>query len=92
MILASNGRALIEGYKLLNIPKEKIRIGRVITAAKVARDTTFLARHNQEYINSGYSLEDIDIEGKTESEILDFFSHRHRVVDCFFILCFESSI
>lgn len=80
ILLVSNGKFLIEeGYKLLGIPKDKIRIGYITTASKGARSLDYLKRHIQEMARAGYSYEEFDIEGKTQEEILKFFSDKNVI-------------
>ncbi len=80
ILLASNGKFLIEqGYKLLGIPTEQVRIGYITTASKGVEDLDYLDRHKEEMKNAGYSFEEIDIEGKSEKEIFSFFSDKNIV-------------
>lgn len=80
IILASNGQFLIEkGYQFFGIPKNDIRIGYVSTASKVVEDKTYIGRHKEEIQKAGFFFEEIDIEGKTEKELLDFFADKNIV-------------
>jgi len=80
ILLASNGKFLIEeGYKLLGIPKDKIRIGWVITASKGVEKLDYLERHKKAMQDEGYKFEEFDIEGKTEGEILNFFEDKNVI-------------
>ena len=77
ILLASNGKFLIEkGYKLLGIPKDKIRIGWIITASKGVEKLDYLERHKKAMNDEGYHFEEFDIEGKSEKEILEFFEDK----------------
>lgn len=80
ILLASNGGFLIkEGYKLLGIPKDKINIGWIITASKGVEKLEYLERHKKAMQDFGYKFEEFDIEGKTESEILNFFANKNVI-------------
>lgn len=80
LILASNGGFLInDGYKLIDIPKEEIRIGWVTTASKGTRDLSYLDRHKDDMRANNLNFEEIDIEGKTEKELRDFFQNRNII-------------
>src|SRR3989344_4123178 len=80
ILLASNGKFLIEeGYKLLDIPKDKISIGWVITASKGVEKLDYLERHKKSMQDEGYKFTEFDIEGKTEDEILNFFTDKNVV-------------
>ena len=80
ILLASNGGFLIkEGYKLLGIPKDQIRIGWVTTASKGVEKLDYLERHMKAMTEEGYNFEEFDIEGKTENEILNFFADKNVV-------------
>jgi dipeptidase E len=80
IILSSNGKFLIEqGYKALSIPTDQIRIGYITTASKGSENLDFIKRHKEEMIKAGYSFEEIDIETKSETEILDFFTNKNII-------------
>ena len=80
ILLASNGKFLIEeGYRLLGIPKDEIRIGWVITASKGVEKLDYLERHKKAMQEIGYDFEEFDIEGKNEDEILNFFANKNVV-------------
>ncbi|MSU44850.1 hypothetical protein EXS45_01570 [Candidatus Nomurabacteria bacterium] len=80
ILLASNGGFLIkDGYKALDIPREKVRIGWVITASKAVEKLDYLERHKKAMTEEGYYFEEFDIEGKSENEILNFFADKNVV-------------
>lgn len=80
ILLASNGKfAIEEGYKLLDIPNEQIRIGYVTTASKGSKDLSYLERHRQEMKQMGYMYEEFDIEGKSKEEIFNFFADKNVI-------------
>lgn len=80
LLLASNGGFLIEkGYQILGIPKEQIKIGYVTTASKGTKNLEYLERHRQQMRDNGYNFQEIDIEGKTEKELRDFFKDKNII-------------
>ncbi len=80
LILTSNQGFITKyGYQLLGIPKEKVRVGYVITATTVARDTRFFEVAKKEIAESGYHYEKIDIAGKNEKELRDFFRDKNVI-------------
>jgi dipeptidase E len=80
IILASDLSFLLkDGYNLTGIPKDQLKIGHIITASKTARDTSFFEKVNQTIKESGYDMEDFDIEGRTKEEIKDFFKDKNVV-------------
>jgi len=86
MILASKENFLLKkGYDLFSIPREKLKIGFINTAFKVVEDQTYI-QYMKEYhelmVSSGIDFKQIDIEGKTEQEILDFFADRNVIQVC----------
>lgn len=83
MILASKDKFLLErGYDLLGIPRDKLKIGFINTAFKVVEDLDYI-EYMEEYLklmdSSGIDFKQFDIKGKTEKEILDFFSDRNVI-------------
>ena len=80
LLLASNGQFLIEeGYNLLGIPKDKIRIGYITTASKDVSSTEYIKTHKQLMKDNGYSFEEIDIEDKSEDDLKKFFSNKNII-------------
>ncbi len=80
IILASDLSFLLkDGYNLTGIPKDQLKIGHIITASKTARDTSFFEKVNKTIKESGYDMEDFDIEGKTKEEVKDFFKDKNVV-------------
>jgi len=78
LLLASNGQFLIDsGYGLLGIPKDQLRIGYVITAAKAARNRDYVKAHEQLMKDRGYFFKEFDIEDKSQQEIYDFFKDKN---------------
>lgn len=83
IILASKEKFLLDrGYDLLGIPRDKLKIGFINTAFQAVRDEEYI-RYMTEYFalmsSSGAGFEQIDIKGKSEAEILDFFSDKNVV-------------
>jgi len=80
ILLASNGKFLIgQGYKALGISTNEIHIGYITTASKGVENLDYIKRHKEEMKNAGYAFEEIDIEGKSEDEILKFFADKNIV-------------
>ena len=83
MILASKEKFLLErGYDLFNIPRNELKIGFINTALMVVEDKIYI-QYMEEYFklmeSSGIDFKPFDIAGKTEKEILDFFSDRNVI-------------
>ena len=80
LLLASNGGFLIgQGYKALGIPTNEVNIGYITTASKGVENLSYIERHKEAMKNAGYAFEEIDIEGKSEDEILKFFADKNVV-------------
>ena len=86
LILASKEKFLLEkGYDLLGISRENLKIGFINTAFKTVKDQEYI-RYMDEYFElmekSGIDFKQFDIEGKTEKEVLDFFSDKNAIQVC----------
>jgi len=80
IILASDLSFLLKyGYDLTGISKPKMKIGYVMTASKGSRDTTFLEKVKSVMRENNISFEEIDIEGKSKDEILNFFKDKNII-------------
>lgn len=83
LLLASKEKFLIKkGYSLLNIPKDKLRIGYINTALKVVEDTEYLAymkEYEEEMVKNNIYFERFDIKDKTEKEIREFFADKNVI-------------
>ena len=83
ILLASKEKFLLKkGYDSLSIPKDKLRIGRVVTAIKGASDQKFkdyMQEYKQDMINENIYFEEIDIKDKTQEEILKFFEDKNVI-------------
>lgn len=86
LLLTSKEKFLIKkGYDLLNIPKDKLRIGYITTALKVVTDTKYLnymEEYETEMTNRHIRFEKFDIENKDEAEIRDFFKDKNVIQVC----------
>lgn len=74
------GAAKDEFLKMLPKPIKEIKIASVITAGKVYDDPWFIRKDNEAMRQLGFSVEDIDIEGKNEEELRIFFVDKDVVV------------
>jgi dipeptidase E len=80
IILGSDLSFLLKyGYDLTGIAKDEIKIGYVTTASKAARDQSFFEEVKKTIRKNGYFFEEIDIEGKTKDQLLDFFKDKNIV-------------
>lgn len=80
LLLASNGQFLIEeGYKLVGIPMDKIRIGYIITASKRASSNEYITIHEKMMREHNLYFEDIDIENKKENDLRKFFTDKNVI-------------
>ncbi len=83
LLLTSKEKFLIkEGYSHLDIPKDKLRIGRVTTAIKGAQDEGFkkyMEEYRQDMVQEGIYFEEIDIKDKTSGEIYKFFEDKNVI-------------
>lgn len=80
IILASDLSFLLKyGYELTGILKNSMKIGYVVTASKGSRDQTFFENVKKGMLESGYTFEEFDIEGKTKEEMRSFFKDKNIV-------------
>jgi len=81
LILSSDGTFLLKyGYTLTGIPKDQMRIGYVTTAYQVSRNNfDFFDNYKNKVKESGYNLEEIDIVGKSENELREFFKDKNVI-------------
>ena len=73
------GTAKEEFLKALSKPIKEIKIASVITASKVYADPWY-HKDNEAMRQLGFSVEDIDIEGKNEEELRIFFADKDVTV------------
>lgn len=80
MLLSSDGDFLFRaGYDLLGIPKDKIFVGYIVTASKVASSDEHVNVHKKRMMENGIKYEEIDIENKSEKEIKEFFRNKNII-------------
>ncbi len=80
IILASDLSFLLKyGYDLTGISKSEMKIGYITTASKGSRDKTFLEKVKNSMRENHIFFEEIDIEGKSEEEILNFFKNKNVI-------------
>lgn len=80
IILASDLSFLLKyGYDLTGIPKDQMKIGYVITAPKIVRDKTFFEKVKNSMKENHIIFEEIDIEGKSKDELLNFFKNKNII-------------
>jgi dipeptidase E len=80
LILASDLSSLLKyGYALTSMPKEEMNIGYVTTASNVEQTQSFFIDIKNKIKESGYKFEEIDITGKAQDELLDFFEDKNVI-------------
>ncbi len=81
IILASDITFLMKhGYALTGIPKSEVRIGYVNTAAQVSRNNTAFFENIKAILRAeGYQIDEIDIVGKSQEELRDFFQDKNII-------------
>ncbi|NTW45889.1 MAG: type 1 glutamine amidotransferase-like domain-containing protein [Candidatus Moranbacteria bacterium] len=80
LILASDLSFVLKyGYGHTGIPKADMRIGYVTTATKGARSKEFFENMERQIVESGYTFEEFDIEGKSAEEMRSFFSDKNVI-------------
>ncbi|MFA6536320.1 MAG: Type 1 glutamine amidotransferase-like domain-containing protein [Candidatus Paceibacterota bacterium] len=80
IILASDLSFLLKyGYDLTGISKSEMKIGYVTTASKGARDITFFEKVKNVMRENKIPFEEIDIEGKSKDELLNFFKNKNVI-------------
>ena len=81
LILSSDGSFLLKyGYSLTGIPKDQMFIGYVTTAYQVSRNNfQFFENYKNKVKEAGYKFEEINIDGKNENEIREFFKNKNVI-------------
>ena len=80
LILSSDGSFLLKyGYEQTGIPKDQMRIGYITTASKKARNKDFMEDFKISIDKEKYNFEEIDIEGKTETELKELFKNKNVI-------------
>lgn len=79
LILASDYKFLLKyGYNLTGIPKDKMKIGHIITATK-GTGKPFNPKYKMIIEENGYQLDSFDIENKSEEEIRNFLKDKNII-------------
>lgn len=79
LLLASNGSFAIEGMKLLFDDLGQIKLAYITTASKGVDNLDYLKRHKEKMENLGINFEEIDIEGKNESDLKEILKYKNAV-------------
>lgn len=80
LLLSSNGKFVIEkGIKLFFEDTSKIKLVYITTAGKVSKDRTYLEIDKELLRKEGYDFEELDIEGKNESELRELLAEKDVV-------------
>jgi len=80
IILASDLSFLLKyGYDMTGILKSEMKIGYITTASKGARDKTFFEKVKNAMRENNIFFEEIDIEGKSKDEMLNFFKNKNVI-------------
>ena len=80
IFLTSKGELIVkEGYKLLGIPADQIRVGYISTASKGSSSMELAEKRRKQFPEAGYVFKEFDIEGKNKEEILDFFADKNVI-------------
>ncbi len=81
LILASDLTFLLKsGFDLTGIPKDRMKVGYITTASKVAPEQSFFEAVKKSIRNNGYAFEEIDIDGKSPEEIRAFFRDKNVIL------------
>jgi len=80
LLLSSNGSFVIEkGLKLLFEDISKIKLAYITTAGNGSSDKTYLEVHKGLLKKEGYNFDELDIEGKNESELRESLKNKDAV-------------
>jgi dipeptidase E len=80
LLLSSNGQFVIEkGIKLFFEDASKIKLAYITTAAKGSRDLAYLETDRKLLREWGYDFEELDIEGKNETELRKLLADKDAV-------------
>lgn len=69
-----------EIINILPKPASKLKLAQIKTASKVEPDTAYIEKDRQNFENMGFMVEDVDIEGKTETELREHLKQFDIVV------------
>lgn len=81
LLLLSSLRFLISGQlpPVLGKPLNQFRVSHVITASKGVNDLAYLERNRGYLHENRFDVEELDLDGKKESELLDILSRKELV-------------
>jgi len=80
LLLASSGSFITEHeIKELAKPIKEMKMAYIITASKGVDDLNYIKNHMAEMDELGFDYEEIDIEGKTETELRDILKNKEMV-------------
>lgn len=79
ILLASNGDFAIEGIKLFFDDFKNVKLAYIITASKGTSDLEYLKWHKDKMDKLCIDYEEIDIEGKKESELSEIFKDKNVI-------------
>jgi dipeptidase E len=68
-----------ELIKILPKPASQLKLAHIITATKTESDTGYALRDKQRMIELGFDVEDIDLEGKNESNLKQLLQNKDVV-------------
>ncbi len=69
LLLLSSSGFLATNPKVFDKPFKDIKTAYITTASKSVPSTAYIERHKQFYKDNNYNIEELDIDGKTESEL-----------------------
>lgn len=77
ILLTSAGMNIKEEIlKVLPKPPEQMKIAHIITASKPEEDTSYVEKDSRLMIEAGFQVEDIDIEGRNETELRELLKDK----------------
>lgn len=79
LLLTSNGDFAIDGLKFFFDDLKDVKLAYVITASKGATSLDYLKWHRDKMNSLGVDYEEIDIEGKNESQLREIFKDNNAI-------------
>lgn len=80
LLLASNGDFVFEGnYKISEKPLNKLKWAHITTAQKGTQNKEYILRHQRRMDDLEWDYEEIDIEGKTQTELKNLLKDKDIV-------------
>lgn len=77
VLLTSAGMNVKEEIlKVLSKPPSRLRLAHIITATKVEENIQYMINEENEMRKLGFHIENLDIEGKTEDELMDLLKDK----------------